>query len=309
MVDVEYLQSQLNDYCDELEVLRNLSKITIKNYRQTNGNFIKYLKENSIDIEHKPDFVLKKFIVHLKKDKDNSYSTINKYLQQIIQFLRFLNIKVDIQLPKDNSKNKKIKYLRPEEVNEVLKTIPNELVRDKAIIQTLYRTGLRVSELCNLKKQNLDINSIDKAIAIYVHEGKGGKDRTVYIDDKTLKLINTMIYKRSIKNIVNEEGYLFTNKMGNRLSERSVQKIVKKHAIATDRRLALEGKQTNLKERLTPHTLRHSFTIFLLNYGNKPINEVQQLLGHSNISTTQIYSKVDDKRIKHSYENINWDNS
>jgi integrase/recombinase XerD len=78
----------------------------------------------------------------------------------------------------------------------VLKTIPKELIRDKAIIQTLYRTGLRVSELCNLKKQDLNMNSVKKAIAIYVYEGK---DRTVYIDDKTLKLINTTIYKRTIK--------------------------------------------------------------------------------------------------------------
>ncbi|MDR2829576.1 MAG: tyrosine-type recombinase/integrase [Methanobrevibacter sp.] len=305
MVDVEYLQLQLNDYCDELEVLRNLSKVTIKNYRQTNDYFIRYLKENNIDIDHKPDFVLKKFIIYLKKDKDNSYSTINKYLQQIIQFLKYLDVNVNIQLPKDNSKNKKIKYLRPDEVSEVLKTIPKELIRDKIIVQTLYRTGLRVSELCNLKKHDLDVNSTEKAIAIYVYEGKGGKDRTVYIDNKTLKLINTMVYKRTIKNMDGEE-YLFTNRNGNRLSERSIQKIVKKYAIATDRRLALEGRQTNFKDRLTPHTLRHSFTIFLLNYSNKPINEVQQLLGHSNISTTQIYSKVDDKRIKQSYENINW---
>ncbi|MDR3292357.1 MAG: tyrosine-type recombinase/integrase [Methanobrevibacter sp.] len=305
MFDAKYLQSELNNYCDELEVLRNLSKITIKNYRQTNDYFIRYLNENNIDIEHDPETILKKFIIYLKKDKDNSYSTINKYLQQIIQFLRYLDIKVDIQLPKDNSKNKKIKYLQPEEVNEVLKTVPNDLIRDKAIIQTLYRTGLRVSELCNLKKENLDIDSVEKAIAIYVYEGKGNKDRTVYIDNKTLKLINAMIYKRNIN--MGEDKYLFTNKLGNRLSERSVQKIVKKHAIATDRRLRLEGRETNFEERLTPHTLRHSFTIFLLNYSNKPINEVQQLLGHSNISTTQIYSKVDDKRIKHSYENINWD--
>lgn len=155
------------------------------------------------------------------------------------------------------------------------------------------------------KKHDLDVNSAEKAIAIYVYEGKGGKDRTVYIDNKTLKLIKNMIYKRAVKNM-NEQEYLFTNKNGNRLSERSVQKIVKKYATATDRRLALEGIQTNYEERLTPHTLRHSFTIFLLNYSNKPINEVQQLLGHSNISTTQIYSKVDDKRIKQSYENINW---
>jgi site-specific recombinase XerD len=305
LVDIEYLQSQLDDYCDELDVLRNLSKVTIKNYRHTNEAFIKYLKTNNINIGNEPEKVLKKFIIYLKRDRDNSYSTINKYLQQIIQFLNYLDISVQIKLPKDNSKNKKIKYLRPDEVNEVLKTIDNNHIRDKAIIQTLYRTGLRVSEICNLKKENIDLNSNEDAIAVYVYDGKGGKDRTVYIDKKTLNLINKMINEND--KYTGKDQYLFTNIKGNRLSERTVQKIVKKYAIATDKRLTDKGIYAGFEERLTPHTLRHSFTIFLLNYSDRPINEVQQLLGHSNISTTQIYSKVDDKRIKKSYGNINWD--
>ncbi|MDR2873389.1 MAG: tyrosine-type recombinase/integrase [Methanobrevibacter sp.] len=305
VVDSAYLQYQLEDYCDELEVLRNLSSITIKNYKQTNGLFIKYLKTNSIDLENEVENVLKKFIIYLKRERNNSYSTINKYIQQIIQFLNYLNINVELKLPKDNSKNKKIKYLRPDEVNEVLKTIDNNHIKDKAIIQTLYRTGLRVSELCNLKKENIDLNSNEDAIAIYVYEGKGGKDRTVYIDKKTVNLITKMINENN--KLSNKDNYLFTNAKGNRLTERTIQKIVKKYAVATDKRLTDKGIYSGFTERLTPHTLRHSFTIFLLNYSNRPINEVQQLLGHSNISTTQIYSKVDDKQIKKSYEDINWD--
>jgi site-specific recombinase XerD len=305
--NIEKLQNQLNSYCDELDVLRNLSNTTIRNYKQTNNTFIKYLNEMNLKISENAEDILKKYIIYLKKDKDNSYSTINKYLQQIIQFLKYLNITVEIQLPKDNTRNKKIKYLKPDEIQEVLKTVPKYNVRDKAIIQTLYRTGLRVSELSNLKKQDLNLKSTEKAIAINVFDGKGGKDRTVYIDDLTLKLINTMIYKRTRKNRTDKTDYLFTNNTGGRLSERSIQKLVKKYATGTDERLNEEGLKLDLSERLTPHTLRHSFTIYLLNYSNRPINEVQQLLGHSNISTTQIYSKVDDSTIKNSYENIRWD--
>ncbi|MDR0912989.1 MAG: tyrosine-type recombinase/integrase [Methanobrevibacter sp.] len=300
------LNLQLNQYCDELEVLRNLSQKTIKNYRLTNKVFIDFLNKNNLEIAENAEEILKKYIIYLKKNNNNSYSSINKYLQQIIQFLSYLGFNVNIQLPKDNSKNKKIKYLKPLEIAEVLETIPEHLIRDKAIIQTLYRSGLRVSELCNLKKSDLDLNSNDKAIAISVFDGKGGKDRTVYIDDDTLKLIKTMIYKRTRKNKKDINDYLFTNNKRERISERSIQKLVKKYAIKTDERLKKEGKNFNLVERLTPHSLRHSFTIYLLNYSNRPINEVQQLLGHSSIQTTQIYSKVDDATIKQAYETVEW---
>jgi len=304
---VDFLEEKLKDYCDELEVLRNLSKTTIKNYCTTNKTFISYLNDNNVILSDDPEETLKKYIIYLRKEKNNSYSTINKYLTQILQFLSYLEINIDIQLPKDDTKNKKIKYLKSDEINEILKTVPKSAIRDKTIIQTLYRTGLRVSELANLKKYDLNLNSTDKAIAIDVRDGKGGKDRTVYIDQETLKLVNKMIYKRTRKNKQDKNDYLFVAKTGNPISSRSIQQLIKKYAIATDERLKKEkGIRTDYENRLTPHALRHSFTIYLLNHANKPINEVQTLLGHSNIATTQIYSKVDDETIKNSYSSIKW---
>lgn len=306
-ITVDSLEEELKNYSDELEVLRNLSKTTIKNYYTTNKIFINYLNDNNLIISDNPEQILKKYIIYLRKEKNNSYSTINKYLTQILQFLSYLGLDIDIQLPRDDSKNKKIKYLKSNEINEVLITIPKIAIRDKAIIQTLYRTGLRVSELANLKKYDLNLKSSERAIAIDVRDGKGGKDRTVYIDHETLKLINKMIYKRTRKNIQDKNDFLFTARTGNPISPRSIQQLIKKHAIATDERLAKDGGiKTDFETRLTPHSLRHSFTIYLLNYANKPINEVQTLLGHSNISTTQIYSKIDDETIKNSYSNIKW---
>lgn len=115
-----------------------------------------------------------------------------------------------------------------------------------------------------------------------------------------------MIYKRTRKNNKDKTDYLFTARTGNRLSTRSIEQLVKKYAIATDKRLNKEGRQTNFKDRLTPHTLRHSFAIHLLNEAERPINEVQTLLGHSNISTTNTYTKIDDKKTKKGYQKIKW---
>ncbi len=307
----DLLEEKLKVYCDELEVLRNLSETTIKNYYTSNHIFIKYLKEKNIILNYEDDDgdiseILKKYIIYLRKEENNKYSTINKYLQQIISFLEYLKIKIMIDLPKDDSKNKKIKYLKHDEIKKVLDIIPKSAIRDKAIIQTLYRTGLRVSELANLKKHDLNLNSQEKAIAIDVEDGKGGKDRRVYIDQPTLKLINKMIYKRTRKNKKDRNDYLFLARTGNVISPRSIEHLVKKYAIATDQKLAKEHIKTNFEKKLTPHSLRHSFTIYLLNHAHKPINEVQTLLGHSNIATTQIYSKIDDESIKNSYSEINW---
>ena len=306
MISAYDLDEKLDGYCDELLVLKNLSQTTIKNYCTTNKLFIQYLKDNDIIKLVNVDDILKKYIIYLRKENNNSISTVNKYLQQIIQFLKHLSFKISIDLPKDNSKNKKIKYLKPEELKEVFNSIPERNIRDKVIIQMLFRTGLRVSELANLKKHNLNLKSTETTISVDVGDGKGAKDRTVYIDRQTLELINTMIYKRTRKNRKDKNDYLFTARTGNGISPRSIEQLFKKYAIATDKRLAKDGVKSNFEKKLTPHTLRHSFTIYLLNHSKKPINEVQALLGHTNISTTQIYSKVDDETIKNSYDNIKW---
>ncbi len=306
MILTKDLNEKLVEYCDELDVIKNLSNNTIQNYQMSNNLFINYLKENRINDLSDIENTLKKFIIYLKKERNISYASINKYLEQITLFLSYLKIDISIDLPKDNSKKKKIKYLKIEEIQEVLNTRPDSFIRDKTIIQTLFRTGLRVSELTNLKKHNINLKCNNEVIAIDVEEGKGGKDRRVFIDQDTLKLINKMIYKRTRKNKKDKNEYLFISKTGDKISIRAVENLVKKWATKTDEKLIMSGINSNLNNKLTPHTLRHSFTIYLLNKAKRPLNEVQQLLGHGSISTTQIYTRVDNEELEKGYEKIRW---
>ncbi len=128
----------------------------------------------------------------------------------------------------------------------------------------------------------------------------------MFIDQDTLHLINKMIYKRTRGNKKDKNDFLFVSKSGSPISVRAVENLVKKWAHKTDERLIKKGTHSNLKDKLTPHTLRHSFTIYLLNKAKRPLNEVQQLLGHGSISTTQIYTKVDNEELENGYEKIRW---
>jgi len=306
-IQVSKLNPELTSYCDELEDLERSEK-TIKNYHTSNKLFIGYLIDNEItEISNDNiDEIMKKYRSYLKNERNNTPSTRKKYLKEIIQFLNTLELKISIELPKDNSKNKKIKYLSIEEIREVMKSIPNSMVRDIAVFQMLYRTGVRVSELSSLKKHDLDLNSPDSVISVEITNGKGGKDRVVCIDQETVQLLNKMIYKRTRKGKKDKTDYLFTARTGNQLSDRDIERIVKKYAIKTDERLRNEDRKTDFKNKLTPHTLRHSFAIHLLNEAERPINEVQALLGHENIATTNIYAQVGDKKIRKGYESVEW---
>lgn len=300
------LDEKLIEYCEELEVIKNLSDKTVQNYYMANKIFIAYLKKNKINNLSDVNNTLKKFIIYLKKERKIKYASINKYLEQILLFLSYLDLNISIELPRDNSRKKKIKYLKIEEIQSVIETIPDSYIRDKTIIQTLFRTGLRVSELANLKKYNLDLNSHDEVVAIDIEDGKGGKDRRVYIDQDTLQLINKMIYNRTRKNRKDKNDFLFTSKTGEGISIRAIENLVKKWAKKTDEKMKKKNTRSDITNKLTPHTLRHSFTIYLLNKAKRPINEIQQLLGHGSIATTQIYTQVDNEDIKKGYNKIKW---
>lgn len=308
VINVEKLDDELKYYCGELEDLERSSR-TIQNYYISNKLFISYLKTyNIIELDNDNiDNIMKKYRSYLKTEQGNKPSTRKKYLKEIILFLETLDLKISIELPKDNHKNKKIKHLSMEEIQEVIETIPKSMIRDRAIIQILSRTGVRVSELSNLKKDDLNLKSTELAITLEITNGKGGKDRTVCIDQETVQLLNKMIYKRTRKGKKDKTEYLFTARTGSQLKVRDIERIVKKYAIRTDERLSKEERKTDYKNKLTPHTLRHSFAIHLLNEAGRPINEVQALLGHENIATTNIYAQVGDKTIKKGYKTIKWE--
>ena len=153
-------------------------------------------------------------------------------------------------------------------------------LRDRLIVQMLYASGLRVSELVSLNVDSIEDNRIK------VIQGKGGKDRITYIDQSTLELLNKYISSRKIEN-----NALFLNKYGKRINMRSIERLINKLANKAD-----------INKKVTPHTLRHSFATHMLqNKAN--IVVIKDLLGHSNLSTTQIYTNLTDEYKENIYKN------
>ncbi len=171
------------------------------------------------------------------------------------------------------------KYLRDDEVRKLLNAPPRKKTRDRLILRILYRCGLRVSELTDLKIQDIDFEEG----MITIRSGKGDKDRVVPVDADTLDLIE--FYKAGA-----EEGALILSERGDSLSTRQVERIVKKYA-----------KKAGLKKNVYPHMLRHSFAVHCLKAGMN-LRSVQKMLGHSSLTTTQIYLDLTGEDIKQDYE-------
>ncbi len=171
------------------------------------------------------------------------------------------------------------KYLRKDEIRKLLDSPPREKTRDRLILRILYRCGLRVSELVNLKIEDVDFTEG----MITIRGGKGDKDRVVPIDNHTLDLIEFYIVDA-------DQGYMILSERGEPLSTRQVERIVKKYA-----------KSADIKKNVYPHMLRHSFAVHCLKAGMN-LRSVQKMLGHSSLTTTQIYLDLTGEDIKQDYE-------
>lgn len=290
LMEVFDFESMLEDYLIELEI-RNYSENTIKTYSSIIHNLITYM-ENEENLYDEKRFLasFRKYIRDLKRDK---YLTQNYiYLTTVVskKFLEFNNIYFleDIKNPK---RTKSLpKSLNEKEVQDLLEAVTiNEndtpfkqksKRRDKVILTLLYSTGLRISELVKLLKRDIDFD--ERTIRV---RGKGDKDRIVLFDEHTKELLLDYL-----ENDKHDSEYIFINKNGNRLTPRYVQMMIKKYA-----------EEAGIKKKVTPHVLRHSFATHLLKNG-VDIRVIQQLLGHSSLSTTQIYTSVDMDTIKTVYD-------
>lgn len=272
---------------------------------------MKHLVENSISSYL---FDIKDYLYYLEKEKHKNYSTIEKddlidYLEKLDKedyavasimrkitaiksfhfFLNktyhFENITKQITSPRTYQKVPNI--LSIEEVEELL-DIPlktNFDYRNKAMLELLYATGLRVSELVSLK-----INDIDMENAFVRVIGKGGKERIVPIGDVALKYLK--LYLNTYRNTLKKKCFsdsIFLNNHGREMTRQGFFKILK-----------TISQEKNLRENITPHLLRHSFATHLLNNG-ADLRSIQLLLGHSNLSTTQIYTNVNNITLKENY--------
>lgn len=283
----------IEDYLMELEI-RNYSKNTIKTYRSIINNFYKFLlTEEDLYDERLVLRAFKRYIRHLKRERNVSQNYIYLVTVVVKKFFEFGGIGVlkEVKTPK---RTKSLpKSLSEDEVQRLIHAMDKSnsnngsthhsislMLRNKVILALLYSTGLRVSELVNLEINSLDLD--ERTIRI---RGKGEKDRIVLFDDKTGELIEGYLERRN-----SDSEYLFVNRSGNHLTPRYIQMMIKDYA-----------KAAGIKKRVTPHILRHSFATHLLKNG-VDIRAIQQLLGHSNLSTTQIYTSVDMHTLKNVYD-------
>ncbi|MFC1806796.1 tyrosine recombinase XerC [Candidatus Omnitrophota bacterium] len=272
-----------------LEIEKQASKHTLTNYKIDLKAFESFLDKKRIeDVDY---LLLRQFLAHLRQRK-LSRSSIARNLSCLRSFFRFMvregllksNPVAGVATPKREARLPH--FLHEEEIAKVFEVQASDTrgLRDKAIMETLYSTGMRVSELINLNSDDCDfIGGVAKVL------GKGKKERFTPIGEKAIKAIRDYTKASSAQR---ESGVkaIFLNNRGKRLTDRSVRRIV-------DRYISL----ASIKGKVSPHTMRHSFATHLLNRG-ADLRAVQELLGHANLSTTQIYTHVTTERMKDIYQ-------
>jgi len=296
-----YISDLIMDYIEYLEVERGRSSKTAENYRLYLERFVEFagdLKVESITPE-----IIRKYRLWLNRykntnDDELAIITQSYHLIALRGFLRYLSKRgiksltpEKIELPKVS--RKQVSFLDKEEIKNLLETFNStklSTLRDKALVELLFSSGLRVSELVSLDRDH--INTKRKEFTV---RGKGQKDRPVFISQRASDMIEDYLKKRTdnlsplfisySKNVVSSNDGNFR-----RLSPRSIQRMIEKHA-----------KLAGITKKVSPHTLRHSFATDLLING-ADIRSVQSMLGHSNISTTQVYTHITDKHLREVYE-------
>jgi site-specific recombinase XerD len=289
------LSSHLERFVNYLQYTKNASPKTIENYTLWINRFIKYIGD--IDASEVKSIYIQDFRISLSK-QGLSPKTINYHVIGLRSFFKFLSRNdVDTIAPEklDLAKipPRQLSYLSEPEVQKILNAPlefaknPLKALRDQAILYTLYSTGLRVTELIKLKKT--DIKLMEKQFSVI---GKGSKLRSVFMTNQAKDKTKNYLLSRT-----DSSDFLFIslsgNSYGKALSRNSIEVIVKHYA-------SLVG----IEKKVTPHTLRHSFATSLLKKG-ADIRSVQVLLGHSSITTTQIYTHVDDKYLQQVHNLLN----
>ncbi len=253
--------------------LRGFTENTIKSYNIYIKEFLEWVKKEPSKVEEEDvkDYITEKMI-----DENCSSRTIASIIAALKFFFENV-VKKDVVKIKPPKLEKKLPVVLTKE--EIMKLIEScENFRDKIIIELLYSSGLRISECLNLKVKDINF----KERYGIVRGGKGKKDRIFILSKKVCEDLEDFIAIQG----KSSENYIFTNKYGKKLTARYVQKMLNKIALSC-----------GIDKKVTPHTLRHSFATHLLNRG-VDIRKIQELLGHSNLSTTQIYTKVTTEDLK-----------
>jgi integrase/recombinase XerD len=251
--------------------LRGFSERTIKSYLFYNNKFLQHSNKPSEAITEDD---VRSYLAFLIGDQKKNSATV-ALVRAALKFHYDDVLKKNIVTLKTPKIQKKLPIvLSRDEVKSLIELAPT--YKSKLILMLLYSSGLRVSECCNLKASDLEF---DQKMG-WVRNGKGGKDRMFILSDGIISSLHNHVNSRS------PTDYLFTNKEGKPLSARNLQKIV-----------GTAARRAGINKKVSPHTLRHSFATHLLENGES-IRRIQELLGHSNLQTTQIYTKVSMDELK-----------
>ncbi|MDI3540929.1 Tyrosine recombinase XerD [Koleobacter methoxysyntrophicus] len=284
----------VNEFLTFLQVEKGLSKNTLDSYGRDLKKYIEFLKSQKIlSFSETNRTIIISYFLQLQK-KGHASSTISRNLASIRSFYQFLvreryldkDPTINLESPKLEKRLPKVLSIKEVDLLLEQPDIKKPLgLRDKAMLELLYATGIRVTELITL-----DITDVELDMGYIKCLGKGSKERIVPIGSEAVKFLEQYILTERKKLIKKrEEKALFVNHHGYRLTRQGFWKIIKRYA-----------KRAKINKQITPHTLRHSFATHLLENG-ADLRSVQELLGHADISTTQIYTHITKKRLREVY--------
>lgn len=279
---------EIDDFCNYLLIDKHYSSNTIESYKRDLAKFYEYIKKDFKNID-KND--VKDYLKYINNMNERS---VARNISTLKSFYKFLIINKYIKdNPMDSISSPKLgkklpNTLSEEDINKLLniKLKDNFSYRNKAMLELMYATGLRVSELINLKVYDVNLDE-----ALVKTMGKGSKERIIPVGDYALSALRVYIeeYRSSLfKKEIND--YLFLNNHGKKMTRQGFFKIIKKLAI-----------EQGINKDFSPHTLRHSFATHMLKHG-ADLRIIQELLGHSDVSTTQIYTHVSNEELENTFK-------
>lgn len=282
-------EKYIEEFIDYLRFEKKYSENTISSYKRDLNKTNTYIKKDFAKLNKKD---IQNYIQKISKSENAS--SVSRCISTLKSFYKFL------ELNKYTSLNPLTTITNPKTVKKLPKILSEEEIeklldinlktdfdyRNKAMLELMYSSGLRVSELINLNVNDIDLSNA--SVRIF---GKGSKERIIPLNDYAIDALNNYIlnHRRSLFKH-GESNYLFLNNHGNKMTRQGFFKILEKIA-----------KEKGIKSELSPHTLRHSFATHLLKHG-ADLRSIQELLGHSDISTTQIYTHITSERLQKNYE-------
>ena len=288
------MMTDIGRYFEFLATSKNASENTLLSYRRDINAFLLFIEERNISVVTADDTVILEYLKSLEKN-GKSPSTVSRSLASIRSLYRFLQnegkITKDPTLNLHSSKTeKKLPEILTSEEVELFLNQPDvrdaKGCRDKAMLELLYATGMKVSEMIALKMSDINID------VGYINCNQEKKKRVIPIYSIAKKAVRNYIDNTRpllIRNNIGEE-YLFVNYNGGRMTRQGFWKIIKQYASSA-----------NIKKAITPHTLRHSFATHLLENG-ADLKSIQEMLGHADISSTQVYASIVKKQLETVYK-------